>query len=217
MVFVMTDPTSRRPLSSRDTAWAKMLAQRLVATEITPNQISQASIAFAAMGAVLYALSIYVSGLLLWMLLVLAAGMCQMRLLCNLLDGMVAIEGGKSAKDGPFWNEVPDRAADFLLLAGAGVAGGNVVLGLVAAALAIATAYIRELGRAEGLPPDFSGPMAKPHRMAALTIGTVLAAFSPFGFTTTGIISATLLVIALGTAATIVRRSLHLIRALNAR
>ena len=34
----------------------------------------------------------------------------------------------------------------------------------------------RELGRAEGLGSDFSGPFAKPQRMAAITAGAVLSA-----------------------------------------
>lgn len=125
--------------------------------------------------------------------------------------------GGKSEKDGPFWNEAPDRAADFLLLGGAGLAAGSPGLGFAAAALAICTAYLRELGRAEGFPADFSGPMAKQHRMAALTIGAVIAAFSPFGYTAAGVLWVTLLLIAVGTAATIARRSLRLLRALEAR
>jgi hypothetical protein len=77
-------------------------------------------------------------------------------------------------------------------------------LASLAAALAIATAYIRELGRAEGFAPDFSGPMAKPHRMAVLTIRHLVAAlYAPNGRCT-----ATLWIIVAGTAATILRRSL---------
>jgi phosphatidylglycerophosphate synthase len=63
-----------------------------------------------------------------------------MRLLCNLFDGMVAIEGGRKEADGPFWNEAPDRASDILILAGAGLGAGAVGLGWAAAALAVATA-----------------------------------------------------------------------------
>ena len=47
-------------------------------------------------------------------------------------------------------------------------------LGALAAAV---TAYIRVLGGSLGLPQDFRGPMAKPHRMAVLTIACVLGAF----------------------------------------
>ncbi len=204
---------NRRPLASRDTRWARALAARLVAAGITPNRISQASVGFAALGFLLFWAAAATAGLAQSAALLLAAACVQLRLLCNLLDGMVAIEGGRSAPTGPFWNEAPDRAADALFLAGAGIAAGQPALGLAAAALAIATAYVRELGRAEGFPPDFSGPMAKPHRMAALTLGSLIAALYAAEWTLT----VTLWVIAAGTLATILRRSARLLKALNAR
>jgi len=210
------EPASRRPLNSRNSGWAKALANRAVLAGITPNQISQASVGFAAFGTLVFSLSPFGPGFAQWLMLMLAAGACQARLVCNLIDGMVAVEGGQGKKDGPFWNEAPDRASDFLLLSGAGIAAANPTLGFLAASFAIAAAYLRELGRAEGFPPDFTGPMAKPHRMAALTIGCVLAAFAPFGTTAEGLLSLTLWIIVAGTAATIARRSLHLIAELKA-
>lgn len=209
----MTDTSSRRPLSSRNTRWARALAARLAASEVTPNQISAASVLFAALGLIAFWAS---TGALTPLCLILAALCIQLRLLCNLLDGMVAIEGGKQSRTGPFWNEAPDRAADILFLWGAGLAAGFPALGLGCAALAIATAYLRELGRAEGQPADFSGPMAKQHRMAALTLGSLLAAILPI-FATTGatILQATLWLILAGTAATVLRRSLRLLARLD--
>lgn len=211
----MTDPApdNRRPLASRQSAWAAGLARLAVQRGITPNQVSQTSVGFAALGFTLYALSSIGPGPIQLLLLVLAAATIQARLICNLIDGMVAVEGGQGAKDGPFWNEAPDRASDFLLLLGAGVAAGSPTLGAIAATLAIAAAYIRELGRTEGFPSDFSGPMAKPHRMAALTIGTVIAAF----YATDWTLNLTLWVILAGTAATILRRATRLISAMKAR
>ncbi|NHB77966.1 CDP-alcohol phosphatidyltransferase family protein [Rhodobacter calidifons] len=203
---------NRRPLTSRNSRWAAGLASRAVAKGISPNRISQASIGFAVLGFLLYWFST-LGGLLQFSALLLAAAAVQARLVCNLIDGMVAIEGGRGAKDGPFWNEAPDRASDLLFFAGAGLAAGQPALGLLAAALAIATAYIRELGRAEGFPPDFSGPLAKPQRMAVLTAGTILAALHATEWTLT----LTLWIIALGTAATILRRSWTLIEKLKSR
>ncbi|NJS38762.1 MAG: hypothetical protein HC783_06810 [Rhodobacteraceae bacterium] len=46
----MTDPENRRPLASRQSAWAGRLATKAVQRGITPNQISQASVGFAAIG-----------------------------------------------------------------------------------------------------------------------------------------------------------------------
>ena len=204
---------NRRPLTSRSSAWAARLSAWAVAKGITPNQISQASMAFAALGFGLYALSAQGPGFLQFLWLILAAATLQARLVCNLIDGMVAIEGGRGAKDGPFWNEAPDRVSDLLFFAGAGIAAGQPALGLLAAALTIATAYIRELGRAEGFPPDFSGPLAKPQRMAVLTAGTIVAALYDSEWTLT----VTLWIVVAGTAATIFRRSLRLIANLKAR
>lgn len=203
---------NRRPLTSRNSAWAAKLGSWAVAKGLTPNQISQASMAFAALGLLLYWLSAQ-GGVLQFLCLILAAATLQARLVCNLIDGMVAIEGGKGAKDGPFWNEAPDRVSDLLFFAGAGLAAGQPVLGLLAAALAIATAYIRELGRAEGFPPDFSGPLAKPQRMAVLTAGTALAAI----YATEWTLTVTLWLIVAGTTATILRRSRTLIEKLKSR
>ncbi len=204
---------NRRPLTSRNSAWAARLASWAVRKGLTPNQISQASMAFAATGFALYWLSTQGNGIVQFLCLILAAATLQARLVCNLIDGMVAIEGGRGAKDGPFWNEAPDRASDLLFFTGAGLAAGQPELGLLAACLAIATAYIRELGRAEGFPPDFSGPFAKPQRMAFLTAGTVLAAL----YATHWTLTVTLWVIAAGTAATVIRRSWTLVERLKSR
>jgi phosphatidylglycerophosphate synthase len=208
-----TTPASRRPLSSRGSGWARRLAEQAVDRGYTPNQISRASVGFAALGLVLFALSSFGPDILQGLWLLLAAATIQARLVCNLIDGLVAVEGGQAAKDGPFWNEAPDRLSDLLFLIGAGLSAGNPGLGALAAALAIATAYVRELGRAEGFPPDFSGPLGKPQRMAVLTGGTAIAAFYASEWTLTW----TLWIIVAGTALTILSRSLRLIKALKAR
>jgi len=40
-------------------------------------------------------------------------------------------------------------------------------------------AYVRAAGRAAGAPQAFGGPMAKPHRMAAVTLAALVAAGAP--------------------------------------
>ncbi len=208
---------SRRPLASRNTGWAQRIARWLSGTSLTPNRISQGSVLFAAIAFLAFWTSTYTGTALAGALFVLAALACQFRLLCNLFDGMVAVEGGKSEPDGPFWNEAPDRAADLLILTGAGVAIGNLALGLAAAAMAIATAYIRELGRAEGLGSDFTGPFAKPQRMAAVTAGAGLGALEVWGLGTQYALLAALWITALGTGLTVLRRSARMIAALKER
>ena len=161
---------NRRPLKSRSSRWAQRLAAGLAATAVTPNQISTLSMVFAAAGA----------GALLelappWGPLACALGI-QLRLVCNLLDGMVAMEGGKKSSVGGLYNEVPDRVADSLFIVAAGYAVGVPWLGWCGALFAALTAYIRVLGGALGLPQDFRGPMAKQHRMAVLTAACLVGA-----------------------------------------
>jgi phosphatidylglycerophosphate synthase len=208
---------NRRPLKSRGTAWAKALAQALDRGHASPDMISAASVAFAVLGGALFMLAGVMetgpSGTLVRGAALIGAGVCiQLRLLCNLLDGMVAVEHGRASHAGPIWNELPDRLADALFLVGAGYcaygsgyeAGGW--LGWVAAWLAVLTAYVRELGRGLGFPADFSGPMAKPHRMAALTLIAAVSAFEPAWGWRGQTVMIGLTVIVLGSALTGARR-----------
>lgn len=203
----MTDTGDRRPLASRNTRWAQTIARRLAAMAITPNQISQASMAAAALAGLAFWLTSETQDGLRSLLFMAAALFCQLRLLCNLFDGMVAVEGGKGAPDGPFWNEFPDRVADLFILVGAGYGIGLPALGFAAGAFAVLTAYVRELGRANGAPSDFSGPMAKQHRMAAITFAAVVSAFEGLWLGDGEVLLAALVVIALGAALTALRRA----------
>ena len=109
-----------------------------------------------------------------WLAWLAAAACVQLRLICNLLDGMVAIEGGRKSKVGAIYNEFPDRIADTLFLVPLGYAAGVPWLGWACALLAALTAYVRVFGGSLGLVQDFSGIMAKQRRMAALTAGLVV-------------------------------------------
>lgn len=204
----------RRPIASRNTRLATATAKWLSEKDVTPNQISQASVFFATMAGLAFWVSGISDGAVYVASLLIAAFGCQLRLACNLLDGMVAVEGGKGSPDGPFWNEAPDRLADALILVGLGGATGSWWLGWAAATAAVGTAYIRELGSAQGFASDFTGPMAKPQRMATATAGSVIAIFLPmvFGQETLKIV---LGIIAIGTVITIVLRSQKLLKALR--
>lgn len=164
---------NRRPLKSRSTGWAAAAARGAIRLGLNANQISFLGIVVAIVGAWVL---VEAPGEP-WLFLV-AAGCVQLRLLCNLLDGMVAVEGGRGGTTGAIWNEFPDRVEDTLFLVAAGFAADPIfglMLGLVAALLAAVCAYVRLLGGTLGRPQDFGGPMAKPHRMAALTVGLVAA------------------------------------------
>jgi len=219
----MTDLDNRRPLKVRDTGWAKDFAARLAKAHVTPDLISLLGVVIAALGATFLAMAGVLPPIARALLLLLAAACIQGRLVCNLLDGMVAVEHGKGSSDGPIWNELPDRFSDALLLTGAGfmLAGlgwriGS-SLGWVAAILAIITAYVRELGRGLGLPADFSGPMAKPQRMAALTVGCVLSAIEPIWNGGGQMMLIVMALIVVGTGWTIARRVANLAAGLKAK
>jgi phosphatidylglycerophosphate synthase len=165
---------NRRPLATRSASWAKWLASVLVRTGVSPNQISMLSIAPAVAGAWLLMCQ-NAPALSSWTLALVA--LCvQLRLLFNMLDGMVAIEGGKQSKVGVLYNEVPDRIADSLFIVALGYAIAAPWLGWLGALLAAKTAYIRVLGGAYGLKQDFRGPLAKQHRMFVLSLGCLIAA-----------------------------------------
>src|SRR3954469_2797656 len=141
----MTLPDARRPLASRSTRWAGLLASAAVRMGFTADGISMLSLVVSAAGA-----AALLFGPRPWNLLLGALGI-QLRLLCNLLDGMVAIEGGRKSKVGVLYNEVPDRLADSIFLVALGYEIGTPWLGWLAALAAAVTAYIRVLGGTFGL------------------------------------------------------------------
>jgi phosphatidylglycerophosphate synthase len=201
----------RRPLKTRSSRWARSLAAYLASTSLSPDRISMLSIVFAAVGATL---------LLAWASpwsLVACAACIQLRLACNLLDGMVALEGGRKSPVGSLFNEVPDRIADSILIVAAGYAAGSPWLGWCGALLAALTAYIRVLGGSLGLAQDFRGPLAKPHRMALLTLACLVGAaeLALRGTHVTLLVCAAL--IAVGSLVTCITRLLAMARALRPR
>src|SRR6516164_1199879 len=200
---------ARRPLASRSSGWAKYLAARLTASRVTPNQISVLSIAWAALGG---ALLWWSPG---WPTFIAAAVCVQLRLLCNLLDGMVAIEGGKSTATGALFNEIPDRLADSLFLVPLGYAAGYPWVGWLAALLAVLTAYIRVLGGALGQQQDFGGLLPKQRRMAALTFALMIQAIEDalWGSRVSLLVAA--IIIAVGSIATCISRTIAIAKRLE--
>lgn len=193
---------NRRPLAVRSSRWAQALASKLARQAIpTPNQISLLSIVFALFGALLLAFLPNTFGLILTALCI------QLRLICNLLDGMVAVEGGKKTANGALYNEIPDRVADSLLIVALGFAVGQPWLGWLGALLAAITAYIRLLGGSLGLEQRFSGPMAKQHRMAVLTAACIVGAIEAWGWHSQYALWFALLAIVVGSLLTCVLRS----------
>jgi len=145
----MGENADRRPLASRQSPLAQRFAAWLGRTSVTPNQISFASMVAGLASMLFCVATLQLQGFWQAMLLLFAALACQLRLICNLMDGMVAIESGKRTANGAFWNEAPDRVADIFILVGVGIAAESSVLGW---------------------------PMAKQHRMAVITLALLLGA-----------------------------------------
>jgi CDP-diacylglycerol--glycerol-3-phosphate 3-phosphatidyltransferase len=201
---------NRRPIASRSAAWAKASAAFLARTSVTPNQISAVSAVFAAAGAALLALRPDAIGLIG------CAAAVQARLICNLLDGMVAIEGGKKSPVGALYNEFPDRVADSLFIVALGYAIGWPALGWFGALAAALTAYIRVFGGSLGLAQDFRGPMAKQQRMAVLTAACIVGAGEWLLTGTQYALIVAAIIIAAGSVVTCVTRTLAIAAKLRA-
>jgi phosphatidylglycerophosphate synthase len=170
----------RRPLASRSWRVSGVLAHWLARRGVSANAISVAGMvagvlaggAFALTGRVNVPAVFWVAGALL----------VQARLTANLLDGMVAIESGRASRLGELFNEVPDRISDAATLIGLGHAAGGIPwLGDLAAVLALFVAYVRSAARNAGAPQDYSGPMAKQHRMFVVTVTALVCAVVPPG------------------------------------
>ena len=167
----------RRPLASRGTKWANDLAKFMSKRNISPNDISILSVVFSISSFFFYLQATHNN-----IFLILAVLCIQLRLLCNLLDGMVAIEFNKKSIYGNLFNDIPDRFADVFIIMGAGLYShyhensfaAGLTLAWINSILAVFTAYIRVLGSSLGTPMFFSGIMAKPQRMALLTFSSLL-------------------------------------------
>jgi phosphatidylglycerophosphate synthase len=168
----------RRPLKTRGRPTAGALAAALARRGVRPNHVSIAGVAFALLAAGALVALPHASTPLQAGLLVAAAAAIQLRLLSNLLDGLLAVEGSLASPTGELYNDVPDRFADVVILVAAGYAiawDWGSALGWAAAAAALLTAYVRVLGGSLGARQHFLGPMAKPHRMAVLTAACLLS------------------------------------------
>jgi phosphatidylglycerophosphate synthase len=215
------EPGPRRPVSARRAHWAKSLAGALTRLGVRPDQVSVLSVAFASLAGLCLLLAPHAGVYQAAGLFALSAISIELRLLCNLLDGMIAVEGGRATKRGPVFNELPDRISDAVILAAAGycVAGAPAlsVLGWVAGLMAILTAYVRALAGSLAAGQDFGGPMAKQQRMHTVAVACVLATLFDGRIERLVIMGAALAIVAAGSAITAARRTRHLVHELESR
>lgn len=194
---------NRRPIQARSLGPMKSLASAMARSQITPNQISVASVVVAS----LTPLSLHVLGNETWPGCLLAVLGIQLRLVCNLIDGMVAVEGGKRSVLGDIYNEFPDRLADTVILLGFAYAAGQPALGWAASFFAVLTAYTRNLGAALKTKHYYVGPMAKQHRMALVTVALLVSPLAPrAGISASALAEIVLWIISVGAAVTTARR-----------
>ncbi|MBN2163644.1 MAG: CDP-alcohol phosphatidyltransferase family protein [Pontiellaceae bacterium] len=208
----------RRPIKTRDTQWAHRMAAFLARRGLTPNMISVSGMVSGILAGGLLSLTVQ-GGRLDRICWILGAGLVQLRLLANMLDGMVAVESGQCSLVGELYNEIPDRVSDTAILIGLGCSsGGNPIAGLIAAGLALFTAYVRAMGKAAGAQNEFCGPMAKPHRMFLVTGVSIFYAVAPVSFQTfagRGAAEWMLWLITLGCLVTVLRRLTRIARTLR--
>jgi phosphatidylglycerophosphate synthase len=201
----------RRPIATRNRQWAQASTAWLAARNVSPNAISIAGMFACIVTGIALGLTSIVDYRILWLI---AATGAQLRLTANMLDGMVALASSRASKVGELYNEIPDRVSDAAVFIGAGFAwGGNIALGYIATILAIFTAYIRAAGKIAGAPNEFCGPMAKQHRMLAITLVCLYSAITPRSWQTItfneshiGLVTLGLAVIIIGCVITVIRR-----------
>lgn len=202
---------SRRDVATRKITLFHKLASFLVKLGLKPNHVSIASSAFGLIGGFLFYKSFGAD--FGWRILFLvSATICiQCRLICNLIDGLMAVECGLKTASGELFNDVPDRVSDVFFILGAGCFACSysplmIHVAWLAALAAVLTAYARVLVATMTAQHDFSGPMAKQHRMFLLSLGAlggvVEAALGAPAYT----MSLVLILIALGSLWTTWRR-----------
>lgn len=173
----------RRPIAARNLSIIQSVARALARRRVHPNFISLLGMAAAIIAGILLYFTREPGITAIFPIaptLLVAALLIQLRLLANLLDGMVAVEGRLGAPTGPLYNELPDRISDTAVLVGMGYAlHSNPSLGWAAAAVALFITTVRLLGSSLHQPADFSGPMAKQQRMNIATLACALAALIP--------------------------------------
>lgn len=220
-----SEAIERRPLNTRGRYGTLALSRRLAGAGITPNMISLTSMVFALFAGLMLILGSAIDHSWLRVLcLVFAVVGIQLRLLCNLLDGMVAVECKRQTRSGDLYNELPDRLSDIIIFVAAGCSlslldsyqHSGMALGWVVAVCAVLIAYLRVLGVSCGTPQYFQGPMAKPQRMALLSAATLLYALEVYLQRAPIVFYLAMVVLIIGMLVTFYRRTRRILAYLEA-
>lgn len=211
-------PTSRRPIAGMFRRTAEGAVRLAVRAGIHPDVFSYGSIVSAAIAAWFF-----------WAsrthprFLVIAVAFAMLRLWLNMFDGMVAMAAGKGSRRGEIINDLPDRVSDVLIFVGIAHSGWcNPFYAYWVAIAAVVVAYVGLFGQAVGVQREFSGVMAKPWRIVALSIGALATMFlvlndRPYWFSGFAVLDWTHFAILAGAVQTVILRLTRIFRALPAR
>lgn len=211
-------PASRRPIAGMFRRTAQGAVRLAVRAGLHPDVISYGSIVAAAVAAWFF-----------WAsrthprFIVIAVAFALLRLWLNMFDGMVAVAAGKGSKRGEIINDLPDRVSDVLIFIGIAHSGWcNPFYAYWVAIAAVVIAYVGLFGQAVGVQREFSGVMAKPWRIVALSIGALATMFlvlndRPFWFGGFALLDWTHFAILAGAVQTVIVRLTRIFRALPSR
>jgi phosphatidylglycerophosphate synthase len=205
----------------RENTWVKGTAFWLLRAGGRPNQVSASSVVFASLSGICLVVAATTAGRWAAISFAAAGAFISLRGLCNLCDGLMAIEGGLRTKSGEIFNDLPDRLSDSIVFVAAGHSLASMnwgrELGWAAALLAVMTAYVRVLGASSGASQQFGGPMAKTHRMAVMAAACLAASVEAASGHTPRAVVVALAIVVIGCVATIGRRTLRVVRELEAK
>jgi phosphatidylglycerophosphate synthase len=204
----------RRPIPARKNPLSQRAAGFLARAGVSANAISILSLVFGLTAGASLAWTATDPAARIWWAL--AAILILLRLLANMLDGMVAMETGKTSAVGELFNEIPDRVSDVAIFIGAGFAAhSSIHAGYAAAVLSLFVAYVRALGNQMGVVGLFIGPMSKHHRMFTLIAICLFYALAPSNWQSLPLLTWGLWTINIGAVVTILLRIRHIVRRMS--
>lgn len=184
--------------------WA---VETLISVGITPNG---ASIIGMILG-ILSGLAFYMTGVdgIFWFI---GAVLVFLRSAFNIFDGMIAERTGNKTASGVFLNDFTDRIADAAMLIGLGHAqSSSPAMGYIATIMALLTGLTRLSGKVAGARMYYGGVMSKPIRMYLVIPSALIMAVHPVE----GLVPLILILIAVGSAITVVQRVWWILRELS--
>jgi phosphatidylglycerophosphate synthase len=147
------------------------LEDALVRRRVHPDVLTGLAVGAAAAGGLCLALAASAAALLL-----LVPAFAGLRLILNLLDGMVARRTGQARPIGELWNELGDRVADTLFIGGLAFHPAvDPRLALSAVIASVLASYAGITAKAAGASRQYAGILSKPGRMIVLAIAAPLA------------------------------------------